>query len=198
LALYRAPTTMIDTDLLGASPFTIDASVLTASNSLVLSNSTTLNFLLGTNASEVAVAGRLTLNAQLNVTNGGGFAAGTFTLFTYVGSLSGTPTLGNVPANYTCSLNTSTPKKVLLEVQTSPPTQASFGHVTQSGGKMVMSGAGGPLNGTYYVLTSTNLSLPLTNWTRVLTNAFDTFGNFSFTNASGSNSQGFYLLQQSP
>ena len=46
-----------------------------------------------------------------------------------------------------------------------------------------------------YLLTSTNLAAPVTNWTRLLTNQFDGNGNFNFTNPAGTNMQKFYLLQ---
>jgi len=46
-----------------------------------------------------------------------------------------------------------------------------------------MSGRGGPANGTYQVLSSTNVAMPLSNWIALLTNQFDGNGNFSFTNA---------------
>jgi hypothetical protein len=48
---------------------------------------------------------------------------------------------------------------------------------------LVASGSGGVTNGTYYVLSSTNLALPLLNWTKVATNEFDGAGHFAFTNA---------------
>ncbi len=47
----------------------------------------------------------------------------------------------------------------------------------------VLSGSGGPASTPYYVLTSTNLSSPLSSWTRIATNSFDASGNFSFTNS---------------
>jgi hypothetical protein len=45
------------------------------------------------------------------------------------------------------------------------------------------------------VLASTNLALPLANWTRLLTNQFGAGGSFVFTNAAASAPQNFYLLQ---
>jgi hypothetical protein len=64
------------------------------------------------------------------------------------------------------------------------------------GGKLVLAGSGGITNGTYYLLASTNLAAPLSQWTRVLTNQFDAGGNFNSTNALNTNStQTFYLLQ---
>ncbi len=63
-----------------------------------------------------------------------------------------------------------------------------------SGSTLVLSGAGHP-GGTYRVLVSTNLALPITNWTRTATNSFDAMtGEFRFTNTIG-NSQLFYRLQ---
>lgn len=46
----------------------------------------------------------------------------------------------------------------------------------------VLSGSAGTPGWDYHVLSSTNLSLPLSNWTRLLTNQFDSSGNFSVTN----------------
>jgi hypothetical protein len=59
----------------------------------------------------------------------------------------------------------------------------SFSHISLVGGNVVLSGANGPVSGQYAVLTSTNLTLPLAGWTRVVTNSFDGSGNFSFTNS---------------
>jgi hypothetical protein len=59
-----------------------------------------------------------------------------------------------------------------------------------------MGGSGGPAGGNYYVLGSTNIALPLILWTHIVTNQFDSSGNFNFTNAAGTNApQEFYLLQ---
>jgi hypothetical protein len=49
--------------------------------------------------------------------------------------------------------------------------------------------------GLYTVLTSTNLALPLTNWTPLNTGIFGVNGNFSSTNAMGTNGQQFYILK---
>ena len=59
-----------------------------------------------------------------------------------------------------------------------------------------MSGSGGTTNGTYYVLVSTNIALPMNQWMPIATNLFDGSGNFIFTNAiNPGNPQTFYLLQ---
>jgi autotransporter-associated beta strand protein len=74
-----------------------------------------------------------------------------------------------------------------------PPT---ISHAGLSGGNIIISGTNnsGP-GGTYHVLSSTNLTVPLTNWSVVTNGTFDASGNFSSTNATGTNARQFYILQ---
>lgn len=66
----------------------------------------------------------------------------------------------------------------------------------QAGTNLVFTGVGGPPGSNYIILTTTNLALPLTNWTRFRTNVFDSSGHFGFTNAiSPTRSRQFYLLK---
>ena len=200
LALYNAIASMSSTNLFAANPITISGSVLNNNASLTLPGSTAQNFSLGTNSSTIAVTGNLTLNSTLNITNAGGFTATNYTLFTYTGALSGQPALGATPAGfagYTYELNTSTAKQVLLVV--SPPSPPGFGSASlvSSNGSLILSGSGGVTNGAYQVLASTNIALPLNQWTPIATNQFDSSGNFIFTNAVPTNApQRFFLLQE--
>ena len=74
-----------------------------------------------------------------------------------------------------------------------PPT---IGSISISGNNLIFTGAGGIVGGTYYLLSSTNLALPLTNWTIIATNHFDGIGSFNFTNSTDPNTpRSFYLLQ---
>jgi autotransporter-associated beta strand protein len=68
-------------------------------------------------------------------------------------------------------------------------------NISISGGKLVVSGTNGTVNGTCYLLSSTNLTTPLANWARVSTNTFDGSGNFNITNTVGGAPQSFYILQ---
>ena len=75
-------------------------------------------------------------------------------------------------------------------------SQPQFGSILATSQGLVMSGSGGITNGSYYLLTATNVATPLANWTRVLTNQFDSNGDFDFTNPVDPNSpRSFYLLQ---
>jgi hypothetical protein len=48
---------------------------------------------------------------------------------------------------------------------------------------IIFSGTGGVANGSFSVVTSTNVSQPLGLWTATQTGSFDASGNFSVTNA---------------
>lgn len=69
-------------------------------------------------------------------------------------------------------------------------------NVVSRNGQLIFSGTNGFAGDTYYVLSSTNLALPLSRWTRAATNTFDGTGSFSATNAMPVNTpQMFYRLQ---
>jgi hypothetical protein len=70
--------------------------------------------------------------------------------------------------------------------------------VSLSGANLVINGINGQSGGTYYVLTSTNLALPLNQWTPMATNIWSANGNFTFTLTNAVNPSvpnRFYLLQ---
>ena len=68
--------------------------------------------------------------------------------------------------------------------------------ISLSGNDLVFAGSGGVANASFYLLSSTNLLTSSTNWTPVLTNQFNSSGNFIFTNTlNPSSPQLFYQLQ---
>jgi len=174
------------------APGSNGAGTLTITNDLGLNNASVLQFELGTNSDQVSVTGDLTLGGTLNISNPGGFGPGTYTLFTYGGTLSiGTLAIGTTPASYTYAIDTSVPGRVNLVV-----SQPSFGSILISSNGLVIAGYGGAANAGYYLMASTNVAAPLNTWARLLTNRFDSNGNFIFTNGINSTSpQSFYLLQ---
>ena len=119
-----------------------------------------------------------------------------------------TPSVGShtlVATPYTAASaggTAGTPLTVNFSVINTPPSGspvASAGtdkSITLPTSSVIINGSGGPINGTYFVLSSTNIALPLTNWTRLLTNQFDATGNFIFTNAiNAAVPRRFYVLQ---
>jgi hypothetical protein len=151
-----------------------------------------LQFTLGSGNSSATVAGNLALAGNLYIAAASGFGPGTYTLINYSGALNlGNVAIASAPAGYNYTLNTSTAGKVQLIV-----AGLKFNSVSNTGGQLVTSGSGGPTNGTYYVLGSTNAALSLNFWTRIATNQFDSNGNFSFTNSINPNApRQFYLIQ---
>jgi len=83
-----------------------------------------------------------------------------------------------------------------LKVIVAAAGQPRFGSVSLLGTNLLIRGTGGTSGSSYYVLSSTNLVLPRTNWARVATNLFDASGNFNFTNAVDRNApQRFFIIQ---
>jgi hypothetical protein len=145
----------------------------------------------------VSVAGTFTWGGALVISNAddplqGGDAFPLFTAGNFAGSFSSLTLPALTPGLY-WNTNTFKMDGTLRIVTETPPVIGNLGIIS---GKLVLNGSGGITNGTYYVLTSTNLAAPLTNWTRLLTNQFDAGGNFNFTNAvKTGTAQSFYLLQ---
>jgi len=145
------------------------------------------------------VGGTLAYGGTLMVTNIGGnpLAAGdSFKLFN-AASYSGAFT-NIVPAIPALNLawNTNGLTNGVLSIVSSPTPPPEFSGISANGNGLVFSGMSGVPDWPYEVLVSTNLNLPLTNWTILSTNAFDASGHFSFTNGFDPGAgQQFYRLQ---
>ncbi len=63
------------------------------------------------------------------------------------------------------------------------PLQTIF----RDGTNVVIVGTNGPPGGTYNLMVSTNSALPISQWTPIATNQFDTGGGFRYTNAINAN-----------
>jgi fibronectin-binding autotransporter adhesin len=175
--------------------------MLTFNDNLALSGGSTtvmeLNKTLLTN--DVAqVAGTLTYGGTLVLTNLGGTLTNgdSFKLFNaaiYNGAF--TNIVPAIPA-VNLAWNTNSLTNGVLKVVASPTSPPQISRLTMGANNLVFSGAGGVPNWTYYILASSNLTLPENQWTIIATNIFDANGNFNFTNPSNpSMLQQFYLLQ---
>jgi autotransporter-associated beta strand protein len=181
------------------APGNNDFGSLSFSNALTLNTGsrTLMNVSHDSQANNVvSVAGTFTWGGVLVVSNAddplqGGDTFQLFTASSFAGGFSSVTLPVLTPGLY---WNTNTFKAtgaISVGIET-PPVVGSIG---LENGKLIMTGFGGVTNGNYYVLTSTNLAAPLTNWARLLTNQFDGSGNFNFTNPLGVNTQSFFLLQ---
>ncbi len=86
-----------------------------------------------------------------------------------------------------------------IRVSVAPASQPGIANVMLSGGQIIITGTNGSASGNYNVLASTNVALPLSNWTSIASGTFDGGGNFGFTNTVNVNvSRQFYIIQQVP
>jgi PKD repeat protein len=70
--------------------------------------------------------------------------------------------------------------------------------ILSGSGQLVFSGTNCPAGVQYRILTSTNVALPLTNWTAVATNTFLPNGSYSYTNVNSTGKSGAFFLLVSP
>jgi fibronectin-binding autotransporter adhesin len=166
---------------------------LTINGNLHWNNGGSANFTIGTNCDQIVVSGNLQITGILNISTAPGVAAGSYTLFAYGGSL----TLDTVnitgPAGFSYSINTNTPGEVNLVLTSNPP---SFTGAKINGGNLLINGASGFPYTNFYIISSTNLTLPLSQWPIVATNQFDGAGNFTFSNVVVTNaSQQYYSIK---
>jgi autotransporter-associated beta strand protein len=173
---------------------------LAATGSVGLNGATTLK-LDGSGVNDQIQAGAgITYGGTLNLENisGAPYAAGnSFQIFSagsYGGSFAGIN-----PATPGAGLAWDTSQLNIGFLNVVAAAQPVIGSTTISGTNLIFSGGGGTANGNYAVITTTNLSTPLTNWKALVTNSFNSFGNFSVTNAiSTGSSQRFYSIKSLP
>jgi hypothetical protein len=197
-AIFNRQTLMKNTNCFDNGPLTLGAGTFIVSNNLSLFPATVLNFALGTNAATVSVISNLALGGSIAVTNGPGFTNGTYTLLTCGKTLSGNlPTLAGKPSgfNYIYTLTNKVPGQVNLLVQ-SPPPPVIASILPATNGGYIFSITNGQASNSFYVVSSTNVALPLSLWTPVFTNKFDANGNSLYTNPPGpAYPPQFYLLK---
>ncbi len=161
--------------------------VLTISNNLTLAAGSATYMKIQQTPLTNSVAkiwGAIAENGTLSISNSGvaAFTAGDhFKLFdaaTYTGSFAGyvLPSLNSGLRWDTSRLNSD---GTIWVISTSSPLITS---AATTAGSFVLSGTGGTPNWGYYVLTTTNVTAPTTQWTRVATNTFGSAGDFSCTN----------------
>ena len=151
---------------------------------------------------QIATSYSVSYGGSLVVGNisGSSLAAGeTFTLFpgaTYAGAFASVA-LPPLPANLAWQNNLATTGSIsVMATDTASPNISSFGI---SGGNLVLTATNGTPNGSYYLLTTTNLALPVTSWKTNLSasGSFDSSGNLSLTIPLTTNPPAqFYILQE--
>jgi len=67
----------------------------------------------------------------------------------------------------------------VVEIAFTPPFTQT---ITRAGNQVIINGSGGWAGATYRILTTTNVQLPVVQWTPIVTNQFSVTGGFSYTN----------------
>lgn len=188
---------------IGITTGTNAVGALAASDNIAL-NGTTLITLDGSGTnSAIDAAGNITYGGLLNLVNisGSPLAAGNsfqiFSAASYTGSFATiTPaTPGSGLVWDTSALDSSG----VLSVIAGASGPAISNNTSLSDGNLIFSGTGGTAGGSFYVLTTTNLDIPLTNWVTLSTNSFGANGSFSVTNAvTPGTPQQFYRIEEAP
>ena len=104
--------------------------------------------------------------------------------------------LASLPLGYTGSL-VDNAGSIDLSINVGAIVPPAIHSITIAGGQIIINGSNktGSGGGSYHLLSSTNLLVPLANWTIVTSGSFDASGNFSTTNSGGTNSQKFFILK---
>src|SRR5262249_18520052 len=68
-------------------------------------------------------------------------------------------------------------------------------NVTPGPNELIFSGFNGSAGVPYSILASSNLMLPIANWTVITSNTLDASGDFLFTNPLNSAPEEFYILK---
>jgi hypothetical protein len=138
------------------------------------------------------------LNVNTNSAGGNGNVTTDGTYIYYQNSNGGADTISytvadvrtNPPASYRPG-DTARTGTGVIRVSPVPGLQ-----LASAGGQLVLSGSNGLPLSNYYLLTTTNVALPLAQWTLVaVTNAFDANGRFSVNFPAAGSACQFYLLQ---
>lgn len=165
---------------------------LTVSNAIVLGGTLSMDLNQDTHTNDllrcnngITYGGALSLSVIGNpLTNGASFKL--FSGSGYSGSFASIvpATPGNGLAWNTNTLSTGI-LSVVPGAITGPTTNATITSVKTSGTNLLIHGVNNNVPNTSFhfaVLTSTNIALPLSNWTAVLTNPFNPDGTFDYTN----------------
>ena len=70
--------------------------------------------------------------------------------------------------------------------------------ITRSGSQVIINGMGGLAGAPYRILTTTNVALPVAQWTPIVTNQFGASGGFSYTNVIQPNMPAQYFRVSLP
>jgi len=179
----------------GTTPATFSWSGMTPGNTYLVQFWVNDGRNIGQSRSETITGGAST-SAPLSF-GSDGTGPGQYIVGTFVANSSGGQTLilnafsmGSAPS----------PQVNLLQVRDITATvvpRPTITRIAVSGPTLTIVATNGPVNGAFVLLQSADITLPLSQWTPVLTNSFDGSGNLTLSTnvVSPSNPREFYILQ---
>lgn len=171
----------------------------TVTNNVTLADGALIEMDLNGATNDQVVAASITYGGVLNLNNLGSTLAAnqSFKLFnagSYHGAFA-TITPASPGAGLTWDLS-GLPSGVIRVSSGAGPSAPAIGSISLVGGKLIISGTNASdAAQTFDLLTTTNIALPLSQWTTNATGAFDANGAFFITNNPGTNQAQFYLLK---
>lgn len=185
------------------APGNLAIGTLTVSNTVTFNSDGTAEFEINrTNAQKASLLSAATVNCAgtLTVNNIGPTnlqAGDSFTLFS--GALSGSFSTTNLPALPSTNLFWDTSllgSQGIIKVNSSAVPQPTITSISVSGTTLTITATNGVVGGQFVLLGSTNLLLPVSQWTPILTNNFDNSGdlNLSTNVVNPGVPQEFYIL----
>ncbi len=175
--------------------------ILTVTNAVALNNLAWMKLnRAGTPSSDqiISTLGSITYGGTLVVTNiGAKLQAGdTFTLFSAPALLNAFSTLV-LPNYYNWDTSKLTVNGTIKVTGLLPPPAISGVDFSQfASGTITLNASNGVPNGAVTVLTTTNLTLPVGSWTKVVSSTFDGSGNYTVpVTVDPAAPQAYYLLQ---
>ena len=180
----------------GSSP----TGTINANNNVTLNGTTTLKLNGSGVNDQIASGASIAYSGTLNLVNisGSPYAVGnSFQIFNAVNITGSFSTITPTTPGAGLAWDTSQLNSLGFLNVVAGQLQPVISSTKVSNGNLIFSGTGGTPNGSYLVLTSTNIATPLINWLPIATNSFDAItGAFSVTNAIAPGTPGrFYMLK---
>lgn len=181
----------VQSGIMGIRPFVTQAG---GSLNVVLNSATNYGSFIATGAGLNPLTGTQTLAGAFNATlangylptNGTGFNVLSYGAFTGNFASLGLPSAVSWQPTYGST-------NFILVVGSPKPR---FGTYNVAGTNLIFNGIGGSPGSNYIILVSTNLTLPLPNWSVLTTNTFDGGGQFHYTNhVSPAKSRQFFIFK---
>jgi len=181
----------VQSGIMGMRPLVTQAG---GSLNVVLNSATNYGSFIATSAGLSPLTGTQTLAGAFNATLANGYLPTNGTAFNVLsyGAFTGNFASLGLPSAVSWQPTYGSTNFILVVGSPKP----RFGTYNVAGTNLIFDGIGGSPGSNYIILVSTNLTLPLPNWSVLTTNTFDGSGQFHYTNhVSPAKSRQFFIFK---